>query len=574
MVEPRVPVAARRFRQVDEARELVVHALGHRPRVQSGLDPEARLDLDADRPVDGPGRRHRLVPVVRHLHRHVPRASGAAVVGEANEDLAAVPAAERDFARLLIHGRRNVLGHAEHGRNRVVGRHQERASGRRVRRGDHDADRIRRPADEVPVVLEVPARLHRVGGLPVDVGLPRHGDAIRAGGHVRRRDGEDLAVVRIRHLLAFRCGVLLEVRRIRVGGILRKPGGHDGVEVRGAVPATGRLQRVADFGVHRVDRRRAHLHYDVRDHVVLRLRVVVGEHELPLRTFHGPGRLVYRVAERQHLGHRRIVVEAVHDVRHARRRRLPAARKQLAVAEELHELAREVDKRRRVRLVRARGEDPVRARRRHGADLESLLLAGSVLPHPRHRSGAARNEHQPLAGILRPGVEGDASRRDRLGVCGNRLLPVEGIFVGDVLAEVSDSRVRLLFRERAPGSPRGERPGRLHVLDGGCGHRRLGGHRGACSRNRIGRNRLHELAAGVARHPRRQAHLAERELRVRRRIRESGNRQHQRKNQAIPHLTCPPFRRTGRTSPSPRPAPMRAPARTPLSGSTGSPPGF
>ena len=227
-----------------------------------------------------------------------------------------VSAAEGDFSR-LADGRRNVLGHAELRGGLVVCGHNERTARRRVRRCDHDPYRILRPADEVPVVLEGPARLHRVWGLPVDVGLPGHGEAGGTCGHVGRRDGEDLAVVGIRHFLALRGLVLLEIRRIRVVGFPRESGDHDCVEIRGAIPAPGRRQRIANPGIQRVDRRRANLDDDMRNHVVLRLRVVVREHELALRTAHRPGRLVHHVAECQHLRDRRIVVEPVHDVRYA-----------------------------------------------------------------------------------------------------------------------------------------------------------------------------------------------------------------------------------------------------------------
>ena len=359
MVEARVPVAPERFRLVDEAGQLVVNALGHRTRVRTGLESEARRQLDAHRPLERPRRRNGRVTVVHHLEREVGGAA-AALFGDLDEYLAAMAALEGQLAAIGVIGRGNVRRHVEAGRHHVVRGNDDGASRRRPRRRDHDAQGVLRPADEVVVVLEVPLRLHRVFSLPEDFRLPRHGHAGRTCRDVGGHDREELAVVGIGQLLALGGLVLLKIRRVGVVGVGRKPGGDDRIELVVRVAAAGGLQTVPDLGVERRHGRRTDLHDDVRDHVVLRLGIVVGEHELPLRTVYRARLRVHPVAHGQKLRLRRVVVEAVNDVGDAQRCLAVFALQEVRVAEELHELAGEVDERSIVGLIDPRREEPVR----------------------------------------------------------------------------------------------------------------------------------------------------------------------------------------------------------------------
>ena len=93
--------------------------------------------------------------------------------------------------------------------------------------------------------------------------------------------------------------------------------------------------------------------------MVLRLRVVVREHELPLRTScDRPALLVDRVAERQHLRTGRIEVETIDDVGHALRRFPELARKEIGVAEEPDVLPGQIDERGRIDLSLKALEEP------------------------------------------------------------------------------------------------------------------------------------------------------------------------------------------------------------------------
>ena len=315
MVEPRVPVAAAGFWLVNVAGEVVVHPLRHRPRVGARLESDARRQLLADRPLEDPWRRHQLVVVSRQFDREIGRAAATALVRKLDENPAAALAVQRKRSPVGLVVRRNRRRHLEAGcRHHVVCGHVHGAARRRTARRHDDAQGIHRPADEIIVVLEVPLRPHRVFRLPEDFRFPRHGHAGRTRRHVRRRDGEHLAVVRVGQFLALFGLVLIEIRRIGVVGLALKPGGGDRIELVVRIATAGRLQAVADLGVERGDVRRADLHDDVRNHVVFRLRVVVGEHELALRTVDRARLLVHVVTHRQKLRVRRIVVDAVNDV--------------------------------------------------------------------------------------------------------------------------------------------------------------------------------------------------------------------------------------------------------------------
>ena len=167
-------------------------------------------------------------------------------------------------------------------------------------------------------------------------------------------------MVGIGQLLALGGLVLLEIRRVGVVGVGRKPCGDDRIELVVRVAAAGGLQTVPDLGVERRHGRRTDLHDDVRDHVVLRLGIVVGEYELPLRTVYRARLRVHPVAHGQKLRLRRVVVEAVNDVGDAQRCLAVFALQEVRVAEELHELAGEVDERGIVGLIDPRREEPVR----------------------------------------------------------------------------------------------------------------------------------------------------------------------------------------------------------------------
>ena len=517
VVEARVPVAAQGLRLVDEAREVVVHALGHRARARAGLDADARRQLDADRPLEDGRRRHRRVAVVRHLHRQVGRAAVAVLVREPDEDLAAVAALEVEFALVGVEGGRDVRRHSEAGRRHVVRRHDDGAARRRPLGRDHDAQGIGRPADEIPVVLEVPLRLHRVFRLPEDVGLPRHGHAGGARRDVRRRDGEDLVVVRVGQLLAAGGGILLQIRRVGVVVLARGAGRDDRVETLRAEAAAGGPQALADLGVERRHVRRADLHDDVRDHVVLRLGVVVGQHELPLRAVDRARLLVHAVADGEHLRRGRIVVDAVDDVGDAGRGLGVFAPEELRIAEELHELAREVDERGGVGLVHARREEAVGARRGRAADRVGLRDGVSARADPGEFRGAARGEDHALVAVRRAVVEDDAPVGDGRGVRGDGRRPVDLVRIErDVGAEVAELGVRRLLGERPADGPRRQLPFHRGVLGRNGRHPLAGLRRRADGRNRIRHRRLREGLV-VRRQVDRQLHLAERELQVRRR---------------------------------------------------------
>ena len=452
----------------------------------------------------------------------------------------------------------DVRRHAEAGRHHVVRGNDDGTSVRRARRRDHDAQGVLRPADEIVVVLEIPLRLHRVFSLPEDFRLPRHGHAGRTCRDVGGHDREELAVVGVGQLLALGGLVLLEIRRVGVVGVGRKPGGGNRIELAVRVAAAGGLQAVPDFGVERRHVRRADLHDDVRDHVVLRLRVVVGEHELPLRTLYRARLRVHAVAHGQKLRLRRVVVEAVDDVGDAWRHLAIFAPQQVGVAEELHELAGEVDERGVVGLVHPRREEPVRTGRRIAADRIGLRDRGARIRHPRHFRRAACCEDHPLVWIRRAKVEHDPAFGDRRRVRGNGRGPVDlPRSMRNVPAEVAELGVRRLLGKRPADRPRRKLPLHRRVLGRNRRHL-LFGRRGRTNRrDRIHVRRLPEAGGAVA--PidvNGQVHLAKRELYVRRPVGIRRIRQKSRKKPLYTfhlalytHVSCPPFRRTGRTSP-------------------------
>ena len=524
VVETRIPVAPARLRLVDVAREVFVHALGHQTRLRSRLRADARRDLDANRPFECPRRKHRTLAVFRKFKRQVRRAPLAVRVCQLDEDLAAVAAFQRQCSGGGI-VRPHVHWHLESGRaRRVVRRHGHRASRLRARRRHHDPQRILRPADEIPVVLEVPLGLHRVFRLPEDVRLLWHRHPRLARRHVGGRDREHLAVVGIYRFFAFSRIVLLEIRRIGVVGIaLKSRGRHHEKLLRAEAAACG-LEIVAYLGVERIDVGRADLHDDVGHHVVLRLGVVVGKHELPLRTFHRARLFVHPVSNRQDLSLRRIVVDAVDDVGHASRDLLVFAFQQILVAEELHELAGEVDERRAVRLVDARREEPVGTRRRVAADVVGARVALARSRNPRELRRAAGGEEHPLVKVRRTHVEHDPTIGYRRCIRRSGRRPIDLVGVVDhIHAEVAELRVRRLLRKRTTYRPRGKIPRYRAVLGRNSRHlvRRI--RRRLDHRNRIRHRRLRVAGSGVAAvDVNGQIHLAKRQLRISRAVRFSG----------------------------------------------------
>ena len=518
VVEARVPVAPQGLRLVDEAGEIVVHALGHRARLRTRFEADARRQFNADGPLEDGRSRNRRVAVVRQLDREIRRAAVPVLVREPDEDLAAMPALEGKFPRVGVVGGRDVRRQPEAGRRHVVRRQGDGAARRRACRRHDDAKRFLRPADEIPVVLEGPLRLHRVFRLPEDVGLPRHGHAGCARRDVRRRDGEHLVVVRIGQLLALGGGILLQIRRIGVVVLARGAGGDDRVEPLRAEAAPGGLQALADLGVQRRHVRRTDLHDDVRDHVVLRLGVVVGQHELPLRAVDRARLLVRAVADGEHLRRGRVVVDAVDDVGDAGRGLGVFALQEVRVAEELHELAREVDERGGVGLVHARREDAVGTRRRRAADIVGLRDGGSARADPGHFRGAARGEDHALVAVRRAIVEDDAPVGDGRGVRGGGRRPVDLVRIErDVGAEVAELGVRRLLGERPSDRPRRQFPLHRGVLGRNDRHLLAGRRRRFDGRDRIRHRRLRVAGAAAVRvDVDGQLHLAEREIRVRR----------------------------------------------------------
>ena len=521
VVEPRVPVASARFRLVDVAGEVVVHPLGHRPRVGSRLKPDARRQLLADGPLEYPGRRHRLLGVVRQLHREIGRATGSALIRELDEDLAALLATERERSLAGVVVGRNRRRHLEAGHRRhVVRGYVHGAASLRPAWRHDDAQGLLRPADEIIVVLEVPLRLHRVFRLPEDFRLPGHGHAGRTRRHVRRRDGEHLAVVGVCQFLPLRGLVLLKIGRMGVVGLAIKSGSGDRVELVVRVSAAGRLQAVADLGVERRHVRRADLDDDVRDHVVFRLGVVVGEHELALRTFYRARLLVHVVAHGKHLRVRRIVVDTVNHVGHALRFHLVNALQEVLVAEELHELSGEVDERGVVGLIDARREEPVWTRRRRAADVVGARVARARRGHPRQLRCAARGEDHTLVFVRCADIEDNPAFGDRRGVRGHGRGPVNAFRIKDrVGAKVAELGVRRLLRKRPADRPRRKLPLHRRVLGRNGRHPLFGRCRRTDGRNRIRYRRLRVAGGATAAvDVNGQLHFTERELNIRRHL--------------------------------------------------------
>ena len=372
-------------------------------------------------------------------------------------------------------------------------------------------------------MLEVPLGLHRVFRLPEDVRLLWHRHPRLARRHVGGRDREHLAVVGIYRFFAFSRIVLLEIRRIGVVGIaLKSRSRHNEKLLRAEAAACG-LEIVAYLGVERIDVGRADFHDDVGHHVVLRLGVVVCKHELSLRTLHRARLFVHPVAHRQELRLRRIVVDAVDDVGHASRDLLVFAFQQILVAEELHELAGEVDERRAVRLVDARREEPVGTRRRVAADVVGARVALARSRNPRELRRAAGGEEHPLVKVRRTHVEHDPPIGYRLSVSRSGRRPIDLVGVVDhIHAEVAELRVRRLLRKRTTYRPRGKIPRYRAVLGRNRRHlvRRI--RRCLDHRNRIRHRRLRVAGSGVAAvDVNGQIHLAKRKLRIRRAVGES-----------------------------------------------------
>ena len=267
-----------------------------------------------------------------------------------------------------------------HQRRRIVAWHVDRAAcgGRRGRSPSHSAAhkdrRVLRPVARVLVKLERPVDLHLVPFHPVHFHVP---GAFRRG--AERIDVSVLGAVGVVALMLV-VVVAAVVCRFHVRGL--------GAEAGDVVAASVRLEGAADLAMHTVDHRTAHLHHlDVQE-AVERAGIVVGHHylplELPVGVEHLRGRVNVESAD-DHVGD---------DLRHAGDDIGDAAvadREDVVVAEELDELAGEVDARAVVGMVRpVDAARTPRAREGDSVGHRPVRSAGE-LPREAHRA-ALRGE--------------------------------------------------------------------------------------------------------------------------------------------------------------------------------------
>ena len=502
MVEARVPVPPGGGGRVDVAGERAVHerrrALG-----RAGRRAREHRHLEADRPVrderaGARGGEDFRVRAVARGHRQIPRPV-LRLAHELDEELALAVHGQGAGRGVQLRGQRSGRLVAEHLRDVVRGdRHRE--AGARGVVGDDEAVRVRRPRDEIPVVLERPHDAHRVGRLPVDVGLPRHRHVQRAARRlVGRRDGVDLAVELAGELLAARRGELLQVGRVGVVGVDLDAVVGDALEVGDVPAAADGTQLRADRHGERVHGGRRDLDDDGGHEAVFRLRVVVAEDELPLRTVDLARGLVHEVARGEHVRRGGVVVEAPDDVGRAGAVRLVARRDDRRITEEAHEASREVDERRAVALVAARREEAIRTlrrRRREGVEARDLR---AVLEDERDLHRARARDQERLGNVRRPADHLDAAVGERLRFLDGRvgLRPVDVVIRARIAREeLADFRVRRLLRDHAADRPGRERPGR------GRGGRARGRVRVVCPRAGGGRRirRRRRLIVGMAEH--------------------------------------------------------------------------
>ena len=347
-----------------------------------------------------------------------------------------------------------------HERRRVVGGNVDRAPAVAVDVAAHEHGRVLRPVALVVVELERPLDLHLVRLHPVDLGVPA---AVHRG--TERIDVAVLRTVGVEPL------VLVEV----FAAVVRwRRHARAGPESGRVVAASVRPERAADLAGEDVDLRTADLdRLDVQQ-VVVRPRVVVGHHDLALE-------LAVGVEEVRGL----VEVESGDDrVRDhlldaGRRDRLvPVARREyLGIAEELHELAREVDAGGVVGLV-----GPVDAARTplagRGDDVGHLDFV-AVRQHPGERKRSAGGD---IDGLSRR-VEKELLVGHQAGVdvgeetlVGRRPVDAGGRIelVADVVLRLGplQREARLRRGHRHPGQARGRdgrhgvRPRRHHAHHG------------------------------------------------------------------------------------------------------------